>query len=384
MLPARRSRRSSILAAIATTSAAALLAAGCTGTQNPPELRLVTSYDGGLHVLDGGTLRVLDTIELGGFNRLNPAGDGRHVIVSTANAFRLLDTGAGGAAKLTDVSFEASKPGHVVRHAGKTVLFSDGSGRVETFASDNLDGGKPESVVYQVEKPHHGVAVELANGNLVVTLGDDKTRVGVKVLDRDRKEIARSEECPGVHGEATAPGETVVIGCENGVLVYRDGRISKISSPDPYGRIGNQAGSEESPVVLGDYKTDPDAELERPERVSLIDTASQTMRLVNLGTSYTFRSLARGPHGEALVLGTDGAIHVIDPAAATVTGKIPVVAAWSEPMEWQRPRPTLFVRGTTAYVTEPTANKIHAVDLAARKVITTATLPATPNELTGA
>lgn len=69
----------------------------------------------------------------------------------------------------------------------------------------------------------------------------------------------------------------------------------KIPSPDPYGRIGNQAGSDESAVVLGDYKADPDAELERPERVSLIDTATNTLRLVDLGVSYTFRSLARGP-----------------------------------------------------------------------------------------
>ena len=48
--------------------------------------------------------------------------------------------------------------------------------------------------------------------------------------------------------------------------------ISKVDSPDGYGRIGNQAGTEASPYVLGDYKTDKDAELERPTRVSIIDT----------------------------------------------------------------------------------------------------------------
>ena len=30
----------------------------------------------------------------------------------------------------------------------------------------------------------------------------------------------------------------------------------KVASPDPYGRIGNQAGDETSPIVFGDYKTD--------------------------------------------------------------------------------------------------------------------------------
>lgn len=88
------------------------------------------------------------------------------------------------------------------------------------------------------------------------------------------------------------------------------------------------------------------------------------------------------PHGEALVLGTDGAIHVIDPDSAEVTLTIPVVDAWEEPMEWQEPRPTIFVTGHTAYVTEPAVSEIHAVDLHDGTVTATATVPETPNELT--
>jgi hypothetical protein len=156
-----------------------------------------------------------------------------------------------------------------------------------------------------------------------------------------------------------------------------------VSSPTPYGRIGNQAGSDASPVTLGDYKQDEDAELERPTQISLVDTSTATLRLVDIGTSYTFRSLARGPQGEALVLGTDGRIHVIDPAAGTVVRSIPVIEAWEEPIEWQEPRPAIFVRGTTAYVSEPAANAVHAVDIASGASTATATLPATPNELSG-
>lgn len=357
--------------------------------------RLVATYDGGVLVIDGTTLEVLDSFEMPGFNRLNPAGDGRHVLISTADAFVALDTGAwseehgdhphhyAGDPALTDIAFEADHPGHVVRHAGRTVLFSDGSGRVEIFESDALDDGRPETEIYTADEPHHGVAVELDNGELLVTIGDEESRTGIKVLDEDREEIARSEQCPGVHGEAMAEGEAVVIGCEDGVLVYQDGEIGKIDSPDEYGRIGNHAGSEESPVVLGDYKVDPDAELERPERISLIDTTTNTLQLVDLSTSYSFRSLARGPHGEALVLGTDGAIHVVDPESAEVTSSIPVVDAWEEPLVWQEPRPTIFVNGHTAYVTEPAANEIHAVDIHDGEITASATLPQTPNELTG-
>jgi hypothetical protein len=174
-----------------------------------------------------------------------------------------------------------------------------------------------------------------------------------------------------------------VIGCETGALVYRDGVITKITSPTPYGRIGNQAGSDASPITLGDYKQDENAELERPTVISLIDTRDASLRLVDIGTSYTFRSLARGPQGEGLVLGTDGQIHVIDPVAGAVTRTIPVVAPWQEPIEWQQPRPAIFVRGGTAYVSEPAAKTVHAVDIAGGTKSASVTLPATPNELSG-
>ncbi len=342
---------------------------------------IVATYDGGLYVLDGTTLKLAEDIPLDGFNRVNPAGDGRHVMVSTATGFRVLDAAGG---KLTDVEFEGSKPGHVVRHAGKTILFADGTGVVTVFDPEDLGGGtKPETATYTSAAPHHGVAIQLADGKLVTTLGTEEKRVGIAVLDKDRKEITRSEECPGVHGEAAAQGEAVVIGCEDGVLVYKDGAIKKVDSPAAYGRIGNQAGSEESPVVLGDYKKDKDAELERPEQVSLINTETGTMRLVDIGTSYTFRSLARGPHGEALVLGTDGRIHVIDPSTGKVTKKISALGAWQEPLDWQQPRPALFVRDHTAYVSDPSSRKLLAIDLESGKQVASTELPKAPDELSG-
>src|SRR5699024_7152105 len=43
--------------------------------------RLVATYDGGLLVLDSGTLETVADIPLDGFARVNPAGDGRHVAV---------------------------------------------------------------------------------------------------------------------------------------------------------------------------------------------------------------------------------------------------------------------------------------------------------------
>ncbi|AII08617.1 MULTISPECIES: zinc metallochaperone AztD [Rhodococcus] len=342
--------------------------------------RLALSYDGGVLVLDAQSLDVVGSAEVDGFTRLNPAGDDRHVLVSTGNSFTALDTAE---PALTDVTFEAKTPGHVVRHDGKTVLFDDGTGLVRVFDPAGLSEGTPDTTEFTTPEAHHGVAVELSDGSLLTTVGNEDERTGIVVLDRDRKEIVRNEDCPGVHGEAVAAGETVVVGCQNGLLIYRDGVITKVTSPDPYGRIGNQAGDEDSPIILGDYKTDPDAELERPERVSLTDTATGQLTLVDLGTSYTFRSLGRAPHGEALVLGTDGAVHVIDPNSKAVSRTVDVIDPWTEPDKWQSPRPALYVQDHTAYVTDPANKKIHTIDLDTWAVSGQADLPETPNEITG-
>ncbi|MFC9609048.1 zinc metallochaperone AztD [Streptomyces niveus] len=355
--------------------------AGAPGTSaKPVEDPVVVTYDGGLYVLDGRTLKVAEDIPLKGFNRVNPAGDDRHVMVSTATGFQVMDAVG---RRLTDVEFKGPKPGHVVHHAGSTVLFSDGTGEVTVFDPEDLGDTRPKSETYGSAAPHHGVAIRLANGELVTTLGTEEKRVGITVLGADREEVTRSEKCPGVHGEATAKDEAVVIGCEDGVLVYKDGAIKKVESPTEYGRVGNQAGSDESPVVLGDYKKDKDAELERPEQVSLIDTRSGKMRLVDIGTSYTFRSLARGPHGEALVLGTDGKIHVIDPETGKVTRKISVLGPWQEPLDWQQPRPALFVRDHTAYVSDPSGKKLLAIDIESGERLASTRLPQSPNEVSG-
>ncbi|WP_172651620.1 zinc metallochaperone AztD [Rhodococcus opacus] len=342
--------------------------------------RLALTYDGGVLVLDAHSLDVVGSAEVDGFTRLNPAGDDRHVLVSTGNSFTALDTAE---PALTDVAFEAKTPGHVVRHDGKTVLFDDGTGLVRVFDPAGLSEGTPDTTEFTTPEAHHGVAVELSDGSLLTTVGNEDERTGIVVLDRDRKEIARNEDCPGVHGEAVAADETVVVGCQNGLLIYRDGVITKVTSPDPYGRIGNQAGDEDSPILLGDYKTDPDAELERPERVSLTDTSTGQLTLVDLGTSYTFRSLGRAPHGEALVLGTDGAVHVIDPNSKAVSRTVDVLDPWTEPDKWQSPRPALYVQDHTAYVTDPAKKKIHTVDLDTWTVSDQADLPEIPNEITG-
>lgn len=356
--------------------------------------RLAVTYDGGVMVLDGESLEVLDTFPAAGFTRLNPAGDNRHLFLTEGDSFRLLDLGTwsephGDHAHayttdplLTEQRIEGSHPGHLVHHDGRSLAFFDGTGEMHLFDPANLSADSPiDTTVTTTDEAHHGVAVPRADHSTVVTIGDEESRSGVKIVDEAGETVAENTDCPGVHGEAVAAGGVITVGCEDGLLIVDGDEIRKVDSPDDYGRIGNQFGSEHSPVVLGDYKVEEDAELERPTRVTLTDTGSGELRLVDLPASYSFRSLARSPEGEALVLGTDGALRVIDPASAEVTQEIEVTAAWEEPTEWQDPRPTIHVAGEQVLVTEPGTQTLHVVDLAAGEVTRSSELPEVPNEV---
>jgi hypothetical protein len=375
-------------------------AADSTGAEQAPSEeatstpRLALTYEGGIQVLDATTLAVVADLELAGFNRLNAAGDERHAFVSTSGGFQVLDVGVwaephGDHAhyystepSLVDVVYPAEVPGHVVVHHGRTVLFDDATGAVTVLDSAEVAATDAEPREHVAPSAHHGVAVELADGSLFVSEGTEDARTGAVVLGADGTQVAASDDCPGLHGETVAEHETVVVGCEDGALMYHEGEFTKIAAPDEFGRIGNLRSAEGSDVVLGDYNADPDGST--LTQVALIDLEGAQISLVDLGTEYTFRSLARDEEGHALVLGTDGQIHVIDVESAQIERSIPVIDAWEVPEEWQQPRPTLLILDGSAYVTDPVNQRLVAVDVETGAVWNETPLDVVPNEIVGA
>lgn len=363
--------------------------------------RAVMTYAGGVMTVDTESGEVLATAEMKGFLRVNNAGDGRHVMVSSGEGFRLFDSGLivqghgdhnhyfESAPVLTDESVEAPEPGHVVIHNGKTALFSDGTGAIAVMDSEAISDG--EISAEEVEKhasktAHHGVAVPLSNGDLLLTQGTRDSRDTVQVLSPEGDVIAETTDCPGVHGEAaaqpTADGDVVALGCENGPVVYRDGAFHKVAVEEDYQRSGNLFGHHASSIILGDYKTEPNAEHERPTRIGLFDTRSDSVTTVDLGSAYWFRSLARGAGGEALVLTYDGQLNILDAETGDVIHEIDVVEPWEEPTEWQLPGPIVKVGADGfAYVTDAASQQLHVIDIKAGTILDSFDLPETPTEL---
>ncbi len=354
--------------------------------------RIAVTYNGGIAVLDANTLETEGEFDLSGFNRLGNAGDGRHVAVSTTGGWALLDTGTWsqahgdhshyytGAPALSDVLVKADKPAHVVVHDGLVALFDDGTGQVTVLEADGWTDAQEKGKVtpvreYKTAKAHHGVAVANTAGELLVTRGDDKARTGAMILDANDKEIVANDECPGVHGEtafeSSAGDETILLGCENGALVFHDDHAHKLTAPDEFGRIGNAFSVDGNDIVLGDYKNDPEAELGL-KQITLIDTEKDTITAVDpFGGSdalYTWRGLQRGEEGEILVFGTDGVLRVIDPATGKEVRNVPVMDPWKVPEEWQTAHPALIQLAGMAYVTDPATKTIHAVDYEGGKV----------------
>ena len=362
--------------------------------------RIVLAHEGGVVTLDSADGSVLNETPVEGYVRLNPAGDGRHVAVSASDAVTMYDTGllAQGHGDhfhyyvqdpaLTDLSLEAPMPGHVVPHGDRTAIFADGTGDITLIDPTALGEGRLDVLEETAtEDPHHGVAVPLSDGGLLTTQGTEDARSTVQVLDADGKVVAETDDCPGVHGEAAAQptesGDVISLGCENGSVVYRDGGFHKVAIDGDYQRSGNQKGHEDSPIVLADHKVEaePAGGIERPTEIALIDTRDATQQLVDLGSPYWFRSLDRGPDGEALVLTYDGELNILDPDSGENLHEVPVTGEWEEGENWQEAGPMLSVADGTAFVVDPEAKKLSMVDVASGEVYRELDLPVVPHEI---
>lgn len=401
-------------AAASSSSEATVSTSASTGTKAEikeaasPSSRIALTYDGGIMILDGKTFEVISTVEKEGFLRLNPAGDNRHLVVSDGSSYTMLDMGAWTQPhgdhnhyyttepSLSSLSFKADGTGHVIVDHDKSAMFADNTGTFEVYSPADLTGEDKYTATsidtFTVTLPdaHHGLAIPLENDQYLVSVGNEEGRTGAAVIDEDGKVIVENNDCPGIHGEAIAANETFTVGCQDGALIYKNGEFTKVTNPeDPYSRSGNQSGSADSYMVLADYKIDKEAELERPEQFSLINTNTMERTKVALpeGVSYTFRSLARGPENSHLLLTTDGKLRFWA-EDGTELGSVDIMDSWTESTVWQDPRPAIWVDGDTAYVTDPAAKKLHIVSLAniadgKAEVFQSVDLPEVPNEING-
>lgn len=399
--------RSTTVSALALTAVAALALSGCAtpgGAASEPEAadaaadvaefdvpqpRLAVTHDDGVVVLDAVTLEVVAEIPTDATPRAVAAEDGRHAFLTDPEGVSVLDLGVWSDAHgdhghsyatdpaLTDLRFEVAEPSHVVEHGGVTALFGDGDGEVVLLDTSDLADGVDELRRIGLRAPHHGVALQLEDGTVLTTDGDDSANDSVVATDADGEELARTDDCTGIHGETIAAGETVAFGCIGAVTTYADGAFDRIALPDADGRVGGPKGDADSPVLFADYSRESE---KGRDTVALIDVESGTVELLELPTGYSYGSLARDGEDRGVVLGLDGALHVVDLAAGAVTASIPAIEAWAAPEGHGTPTPGVVVHDGVAYVTEPAANRVTAVDLDTASILAEAELEMAPRQ----
>ncbi len=368
------------MALLAPTS---LASAAAQAGASPLGGRIVIASDQAALVLDANRLLVIDTIPVAARPGLSAAGDDRHVFLTPSGKgiVQVLDTGAATADSrptrphLEPGMLAAVTPGHVVGEHGRTAVFDDGTGVIQVVADADLSAAALPVRIMAPYPAHHGVTVPLEKGFLTsVPAAGSTARVGVARIRENGTVASRWDTCPGLHGEGHAKGGVVAFGCDDGIFLYRAGTARKIAEPAGVaGRVSTLAGSEDSPILAGNYT---------PTSIVLADTRTMTTRLVELGMEYG--SFGRDDQGRVVVLGTDGALHRINPRTGELAAPLPVIAAWTKPVDYTVARPVMSVDGHRAYVTDPAARTVTLVDLDTGAILRRVTLAVTPaNVLAG-
>ncbi len=269
---------------------------------------------------------------------------------------------------LLPVIFEGKRPFHVVPHDDHAILFYDRGGKADVIDEAALLEGKAKVRTIDTTAAHHGVAVTM--GRYVLVSVPDRNaelkpdalppRVGVRVLDKDGKEVGQQAKCTDLHGEATS-ARLVAFGCKEGVLVARPGGIDgpefeMLPYPEhfPKANTGTLLGGKSMQFFLGNYGEN---------KVVLIDPdGEEKFRLIELPTRRVDFILDPANPRNAYILTEDGDLHVLDILEAAIVRKSKITEPYSKDGHWRDARPRLAVADGKIALSDPRHSLIRVVD----------------------
>ena len=256
------------------------------------------------------------------------------------------------------------RPTHFFAHANDIAIYNDGDGSMAWHDSRLLGISLDFVQVPGLEADHGSVAV--VEGYLV---GGGVNEAGVRVFDRDARELAAFDGCPRLHGQAVL-GNVVAFGCSDGVLlveVLGDGSFGSAKLANPPGspesaRVGRLVAHPEGPVVIGNFG----------QGIAIIDPLELSLTPVELPAAPI--AMRMSDDGALLVLTGDGALQRLDAATGDVYASVQVVEAVTE----GQPRPSFALLGEHAFVTDPAHAAVWVVYLGHMEVETHYDLPFAP------
>lgn len=335
-----------------------------------------------VRAIDLGSDKEIGRFDLKGYAALSLSATGRTVfaVQGDQNLIHAIDTGIALSdhgehrdieikePKLLATTISGEKPGHVVAHGDDLAIFYDRGGKFDFVKESALLEGKADLKPYDTIAAHHGVAVPMGNHLLVsvpnmeaaVKEGELPPRLGLRVLDRDGKQVGDVATCTGLHGEATS-ARLVAFGCAEGVLVARPGgmdgpKLDMLAYGDalPEGKVSTLLGGTSMQFFLGNYGDD---------KVVLIDAdAKQPYRLVELPVRRVDFTLDPAKPRNGYILTEDGRLHLLDVVDGVITKSETVTEPYSKDGHWRDPRPRLAVAGDHIAITDPRKSLVRLVD----------------------
>jgi DNA-binding beta-propeller fold protein YncE len=368
-----------------------LLAAGCFSAVLPALAAEATAYravvadfaNGKITVIDAKTGKAVAHFGVEGPARLKASLPTGLVFASQGaqNRVDIFDSGVRvtshgdhadvetGPIRAMPLALAGQKPSHVNIDGKRVAVFFDGDGRASVTELAKLANAKTKPAIVATAAPHHGLSAPL--GDFLATSIPHPTDakalpVGLDLTDRNGRSVAKSTDCPRMHGEARG-GAVSAFGCEDGVLLLRmakqGGAFEKLPYPAslPSGRmVRNMAGSDATASFVGDFG---------PDGIVIVDPAAKAFQFVALPARRMHFARDAVIGAFAYVVTEDGKVHKIDALTGRIAGSLAVTDAYSMEGGSAVARPRLSASGDRLVVTDPAKSQVHIVDTAAMTIV---------------
>jgi DNA-binding beta-propeller fold protein YncE len=349
------------------------LTAASQETTTVTRLVIADATTGALTVLDAADGRIIATFGTPSANPgvvASPGGRWVYAVNTAANRVTILDTGLrleehGDHADLVvgppfvrGTVVTGRRPIDFWAQRGMATVHNDDDGTLAVFDEGRLEVALDYTEIRGAGTGHNN-AVVLGDTVLLSLASAGR----ITAYRMDNSVVTSFEGCPGTHGWTTHGG-TAAAGCTDGVMLISNSPAGltarKVAEPDgspETARVSTLISHEQSPMLVGNFG----------QGLALMSPNDDAMRVVPL-PSMPVRFLFDAAGTRLVVLTLDGMLYVLEPATGRIVGSLSAVT----PMrtgEGAPPTALMAVTSGAAYITDPQAGEVVAVDLAAPSVI---------------
>jgi hypothetical protein len=269
------------------------------------------------------------------------------------------------------------RPSHANVGAGRIAAFFDGEGMARVFApAAAAKDGKPPAAPAIVPaalnsgKPHHGIAVPLEQGRLLLSrpAPEGTLPLGVNLVDAAGKIITAGPDCPRQHGDA-AYQSMHFFGCAAHVVVYSETQnnfrvVNYPAGTPPEQLVRNILASPAQPQLFADFG---------PNAMATLDARDMGLKPIALPAKRLHFAWDGAAPRFGFVLTDDGQLHRIDTHTAKIEQSTPIMPAWTEALGVKKdmPAPRIAVASDRIIVTDARQQHLQVFNTQAFKLLDT-------------